>query len=159
MGIEFDVPGRQKHLIETIVFDLNGTLTVDGKLRPSTRELLLALAEKVSLHVLTADTNRSASLVQDALGDKVKVQVLPGNKTLEAKRNFVRELGAQQTAAVGNGANDAGLLEEACLGVAVLEEEGCAAEILSRADILVRSTDNALQLFLNPKRIIATLRR
>ncbi len=159
MGLKIDVPGRQTYQVEAIVFDLNGTLTIDGELRSSTRELLLELAEEVSIHILTADTHHSASMVQESLGGKVKVHVLQGDYTLEAKRTLIKELGPGQTAAVGNGANDAGLLEEACLSVAVLEKEGCAAEVLSRANILVRSTDDALKLFLNTRRIIATLRR
>ena len=159
MGIRIDVPGKQVYQIETIVFDLNGTLAVDGRLRSNTRELLKNLAGKVDVHVLTADTHHSALHIQEALGDIINVHVLAGENTVESKRTFIKEAGSQQTAAVGNGANDMGMLEEAVLSIAVLEAEGCSAEILLKADIVVRNTDDAIGLFLNPRRIVATLRR
>ena len=159
MGVRIDVPGKQVYQINTIVFDLNGTLAVDGRLRSTTRELLKNLAGKVDVHVLTADTHHSALHIQESLGDKINMHVLAGENTVEAKRIFIKETGPEQTAAVGNGANDAGMLEEAVLGIAVLEAEGCSADILLKADIVVRNTDEALGLFLNPNRIIATLRR
>ncbi len=159
MGIKFDVPGRQAYQVKAIVFDLNGTLAVDGKLRPSTRELLGKLVENVSVYVLTADTHDTASRVRESLGAKVEVQVLQGENTTEAKRAFIQKLGPKSTVAVGNGANDAGMLEEAVLGLAVLEEEGAAAGLLCKADLVVRSIDDALALLLHPRRIVATLRR
>ncbi len=159
MGICFDVPGRGSYHLDAIVFDLNGTLTVDGRLSPSTSELLFRVSEKVALYVLTADTQSSASRIQDSLGEGIQLMVLSGDDTTRAKRRFVQKMDSHHVAAVGNGANDAGMLEEAVLGIAVLEEEGCAAEILLKADIAVRHIDEALGLFLNPGRLIATLRR
>lgn len=61
-------------------------------------------------------------------------------------------------AAVGNGANDAAMLREAALGIAVLGPEGLAAEALLAADVLVRDVRDALDLLLQPERLVATWR-
>ena len=155
MGISFDIPGKGHYSIENIVFDLNGTLGVDGELRSTTFELLSRLSERVHAYILTADTHNSASLLQEHF----QVIVLSGTDTTFAKRDFIKEIGRDHTAAVGNGANDAAMLEESLLGIAVVEEEGCSAKILGKADILIRNIDDAIKLFLNPRRLKATLRR
>jgi len=60
--------------------------------------------------------------------------------------------------AIGNGANDAAMLQEAALGIAVLGPEGLAAEALLAADVVVASIEDALDLLLRPHRLVATLR-
>jgi hypothetical protein len=44
------------------------------------------------------------------------------------------------------------------LGIDVCLEEGCSRDALTSADILVTSANDALDLVLNPKRLMATLR-
>ena len=61
--------------------------------------------------------------------------------------------------AVGNGANDAAMLHKASLGIAVLGGEGLALACLTAADIVVPDIGAALDLLLQPRRILATLRR
>ena len=61
--------------------------------------------------------------------------------------------------AIGNGANDELMLVEAAVGIAVLEEEGLACEVIVAADVLVRDAAAALDLLINPIRLVATLRR
>ena len=59
---------------------------------------------------------------------------------------------------MGNGRNDALMLKEAALGIAVIQEEGGAVETLLAADIVTHSVLVALDLLLNPLRLTATLR-
>ena len=54
--IEIAVPGYKTIWIKHIVLDYNGTIAVDGVLVPGVKTALNALAEKVQVHVLTADT-------------------------------------------------------------------------------------------------------
>jgi soluble P-type ATPase len=61
--------------------------------------------------------------------------------------------------AIGNGANDALMLEHAALGILVMGGEGAAVEALLRARVVVTDICEALDLLLFPKRLIATLRR
>ena len=62
-------------------------------------------------------------------------------------------------AAIGNGANDADMLQTAAVGIAVLGAEGLAAETLLAADVVCANPLDALDLLLNPRRLIATLRK
>jgi P-type E1-E2 ATPase len=75
-----------------------------------------------------------------------------------SKAAFVRRLGAEVVAAVGQGANDAGMLKAAALGIAILSREGLAVTTLNTADLVLPDITSALELFDNPLRIVASLR-
>jgi soluble P-type ATPase len=62
-------------------------------------------------------------------------------------------------AALGQGANDAAMLKEAALGICVMSQEGLAAETLLSADLLMPDIATALELFNQPLRIVASLRK
>ena len=61
--------------------------------------------------------------------------------------------------AIGQGANDALMLQTAKVGVCVLSQEGTAVETLLSADLLVPNILNALELLEKPLRLVATLRK
>jgi soluble P-type ATPase len=71
--------------------------------------------------------------------------------------NFIR--GLNGSLCIGNGANDASMFEEADLAITVAGREGCAASTLLKSDILIDNILDALDLLLNPNRMIATLRK
>ena len=75
------------------------------------------------------------------------------------KKEFVQKLGWESTVCIGNGVNDAGMFEVSALSIIIMGEEGCAVKALTKADIVVKNSEDALNLLLNPKRITATLRR
>jgi len=58
----------------------------------------------------------------------------PGHDEAAQKASFVRGLGSEGVCAVGNGANDAQMLREASLAIAVLGQEGPAVETLHAAN-------------------------
>ena len=60
---------------------------------------------------------------------------------------------------MGNGANDVSMLRECALGICVLGREGVAAEAMMASDVVTPDINAALDLLLNPKRLIASLRR
>jgi soluble P-type ATPase len=74
------------------------------------------------------------------------------------KLRVLESLDPTRTVAIGNGNNDHLILKEAALGIAVLGEEGMSILAMKDADIVVKDISNALDLFLKPKRLIATLR-
>ena len=76
----------------------------------------------------------------------------------QGKFEFFKTLDLERTIAVGNGNNDQLILKEAGLGIAVLGEEGLSISVIKNADIVVKDISDALDLFLKPKRLIATLR-
>lgn len=155
--MEISIPGWGELTVGRIVFDFNGTLAVDGRLGQDTREKLEELHSRgFELYVLTADT---FGLVKSEMaGLPVTVEILAGEATGPAKAEFIRQLGPEHTAAVGNGRNDEAMLRVAALSIAVLGREGCYPPTLAAADVVVAGIGDALDLFLEPRRLVATLR-
>lgn len=155
--IEIKVPGREVYRLEHLVLDVNGTITVDGQLIEGVAERLAELRGLTQIHMITADTRGRQGAIDSQLGIKA-VRILPENEAAQ-KAAFVAELGSEGVCAVGNGAIDAGMLREARLAVVVLGEEGMAVEALNAADVVVPHINTALDLLLDPLRLVATLRR
>jgi soluble P-type ATPase len=86
------------------------------------------------------------------------VRIPPGGEA-EAKAKYVRRLGASRVIALGQGANDSGMLRDAAIGICVLSQEGLAVEALNAADIVTPDVLSALDLIDNPMRLVASLRR
>lgn len=155
--IAVDIPGSGLAEIEHFVTDFSGTLSEDGSLLPGVKEKLNELADKVQVHVLTSDTFGRAH--KELEGINCTVHILDGDDHTGQKERYVLSLGAERVAALGNGNNDARMLKAAGIGIAVCLKEGCSIEALTAAKILVVSPLDAIDLFLNPKRLSATLRR
>jgi len=155
--IEVDIPGRGVLQLHHLVSDVNGTLALDGELLPGVIEGLRALGAQVQIHLLTADTFGRQAAIDQALGLSA-VRIPPGKES-EAKADYVETLGAHRVIALGQGANDAGMLKTAGLGLCVLSPEGTAGEAVQAADVLVPDIAAALGLLQNPRRLVATLRR
>ena len=154
--IEISIPGYGELRLAHLVLDYNGTLAVDGRLLFGVRERLERLADRLTIHVITADTFGKAA---DYLaGVPCQLDILPPDDQVQAKREFVRELGAEQCVCVGNGRNDRLMLKEAALGIAVLQDEGTAVATLTAADVAAPDIQSALELLMRPLRLTATLR-
>ena len=154
--IKIDIPGWGNMDIENIVLDLNGTIATDGKIPFEIKEKIKSLSEKVKIHVLTADTQGTASVeISDMEVELVKVSE---KDSAEVKLRVLESLDPTSTVAIGNGNNDQLILKEAALGIAVLGDEGISVSAMRNADIVVKNISDALDLFLKPKRLIATLR-
>ena len=80
-----------------------------------------------------------------------------GEHTKE-KANYVKSLNAINCAAIGNGNNDARMIELSEIGIAIVGDEGCSGKSIMKSDLVCKSISDALELFLNTKRLIATLR-
>jgi soluble P-type ATPase len=154
--IHVDIPGYGKFDLEHLVVDFNGTLALDGKPLERTKELLKALAGKLTIHVITADTFGS---VTEVLRDfPCRIEILSEIDQHLQKKDYVARLGPERVVSIGNGRNDREMLKVSTLGIAVVNQEGAGIEALINADILSRSIEEALELLIYPKRLIATLR-
>jgi soluble P-type ATPase len=142
--------------LQHLVCDINGTLAVDGTLLESVKLQLSALHDRLTFHLLTADTHGKQDIVDQRLGLRA-VRIYPGNES-DQKENYVAQLGADKVVAIGQGANDAGMLRIAALGICVLSPEGTALKHYW-CDLLVGSIFEALDLLEKPLRIVATLRK
>jgi soluble P-type ATPase len=151
-----DIPGFGEVRAEYLVSDFTGTLSVDGALLPGVEDRLNRISEFMQVQILTADTFGKA---REAL-EKVNctINILTGADHDLQKEAYVKELGPEKVVALGNGNNDRKLLAVSRVGIAVAEGEGCAAEAIGAANILVRRATDGLDLLLNPKRLKATLR-
>ncbi len=154
--IELTIPGRGKLTLEHLVLDVNGTLALDGELINGVEQALAELQDRLQIHLVTADTHGRQAEIDSHLGLRA-VRLQPGSE-VEQKAAYVRQLGAEKTAAIGQGANDTGMLEAAALGIAVLAREGLSTAALKAADLVVPDILAALELFERPLRIIASLR-
>ena len=155
--IDLEIPGYGRLSLENLLLDYNGTLALDGRLLPEASTRLGALAELLEIRVVTADT--FGTVAKELEGTGVEIVILQSPDHTAEKQTILEELGAEKTAAVGNGNNDRAMLERAALGIAVLGEEGCATATLQAAQLVVPSIAAALDLLLKPGRLTATLRR
>ncbi|MFZ2960781.1 MAG: ATPase P [Candidatus Ozemobacteraceae bacterium] len=154
--MEIDIPGFRVLTLSHLVLDYNGTLAIDGLLIPCVGEVLNELSRHLAVHVVTADTfGRAKEQLQKI---SCTLDVLGKDSQGAAKQRFVRALGAEQVAAVGNGRNDRLMVAEASLGIAVVQAEGAARETCLVASIICPTILDALGLLQNPRRLIATLR-
>jgi len=155
--LQIEIPGRATLSLSHLVCDVNGTLAVDGVLLPEVKPAFALLQQTLQIHMLTADTFGKQKEHATALGVESFV-LAPGNEAKQ-KADFVRSLGKDQTAAIGQGANDSAMLKEASLGICVLSKEGAAVSSILAADIVVPDIQSALELFLKPLRLTATWRQ
>ena len=155
--IELNIPGRGLVSLEHLVCDVNGTLAEDGQLMEGIPRLISALRDRLEIHLLTADTHNRQELIDRQLNLHA-VRIQPGDES-QQKADYVLRLGAERVVALGQGANDAGMLNAAAIGICVISAEGTAGEALLAADILAPNIYNALELLEKPLRLVATLRK
>ncbi len=152
--MEISGPNNSLINIDTIVLDLNGTLSVDGKVADSTKKLLAQLRDlNYRLVLLSGDIRGNASLIAKTLGLELYLAADSSEKARQMQR-FNKET----TAAIGNARIDIGTFENAVLSIATLQNEGIHTQILDYVDVLVPSIDADLNLFINTKSLEATLR-
>lgn len=154
--IEISIPGYKTLQLDHLVLDYNGTLAIDGHPLDGVTEVLAALSTRLQIHVVTADT---FGQVQNALaGAPCRISILPPGEQDVAKLDYVEQLGPERTVCIGNGRNDRLMLQQAALGIAVLQAEGAAVQTLLAADVAAPDILAALKLLTNPLRLVATLR-
>ncbi len=154
--LKIDIPGHKILRLTHLVLDYNGTLACDGQLLEGVGAHLEAVASRLQIHVLTADTFGSAHAALSGL--PCQIFILSPEKQDEGKLNYVNQLGAAQAVCIGNGRNDKLMLQAAALGIAVLQAEGAATPTLLAADIVAPNILAALDLLTHPRRLAATLR-
>jgi soluble P-type ATPase len=154
--LAIDIPGYHTLRLEHLVLDYNGTLACDGELLGGVKERLCALSGTLQIHVLTGDT---FGKVRGGLsGIPCELVVLPVEGQDRLKREYIRRLGPETTVCVGNGRNDRLMLEEAGLGIAVVQAEGAAVQTVLAAAVVTGDILSALDLLTHPLRLVATLR-
>ena len=162
-GIRIDIPGFGHLHIQAICSDYTGTLSREGELINGVSKRLRQLGERVDIFVVTSDTRKTA---RKQLADLPVT--LHDNIASDAhdvfKRDYLKEpgVGLKHIAVFGNGRNDRlwldAVRDAGGLAIAVDVGEGCAVEAMLSANVFVADIRNALDLLLDSKRIIGTLR-
>jgi len=154
--LEINIPGARPLRLTHLILDYNGTMACDGSLLPGVAERLIILANHLEIHIVTADTFGS---VRAQVADlPVQLTVIPLNNQAQAKADYLEALGPANSVAFGNGRNDALMLQQAALGIAVMQTEGAAMEALMAAEVVTSGIIDALNLLIYPDRLKATLR-
>jgi len=154
--LQIDIPDFGFLQLSSLVMDYNGTLACDGLLLDGVKEKINFLAEKMQIYVITADTFGKAE--EQLAGVNCQLHIAPKENQAEAKLDFIKKLDAKKTVAIGNGRNDNLMLKNAVLGIAVLQKEGVASATFLVADLVCANILDALDLFVYPLRLVATLR-
>ena len=154
--MKINIPGGEIFDIKHIVSDYNGTIALDGKLIEGVGDLINKLSENIKFHVITADSFGSVEKELKEINCKV-FKIGPGKQD-QAKAEYIKKLGASNVAALGNGNNDFLMLREAILGIGILSNEGICTKTLLSSEVVCSSPIDAMGFFINPKRLIATLR-
>ena len=154
--MRIEIPDYKAMELKYLVLDYNGTIALDGVIPDGVKSRLCKLSEELEIYVLTADTHGTAREMCEGL--PLEIHTFPTNGALEEKLEIVERLGADQCAAIGNGRNDKLMCRASALAIAVMEKEGMCGRLLGEADVCTRSIEDALDLLIYPKRLIATLR-
>lgn len=155
--MKIEIPGRGELEIHHLLLDYNGTIACDGQLIPIVAEKIQVIHEQgVKVHVLTADTHGNA---RDQCGRlPVILQIFDRSDAAGSKAEIAEKLDGETCLCVGNGFNDGEMFAACGLAVAVIGKEGCAVESLVKADLVCTNIEDALDLLLKPKRMVASLR-
>lgn len=159
--IRLEIGGHEPFLLKNLVLDYNGTIAFDGAILEGIAPLLIELSKSVDIYIITADTHGSVknNLINNGLEDFARVYILPqGKNEAISKKEFIESLGGKSCISIGNGYNDRKMLAISRISIAILGDEGCHIKALNSADVVCKNIYNALELFLNQKRLIATLR-
>jgi P-type E1-E2 ATPase len=154
--IKVTIPGKGEIELKYVVFDVNGTLAVDGQLLPGVPDLLNRLKDYLEIHILTADTHGKQAEIDSILN--LKADRIRAGDEARQKADYVENLGAKNTVAVGQGANDSLMLKSALIGICILSAEGSALETMLSSDLVVPDIQSAIDILLNPTRLKASLR-
>ena len=148
-------PGKEPLELDFMLMDFEGTFAQDRRVHPKAKDKINLLSKRMKIYLLTKGEKE---MVEDAL-KKVKAEViyLTEGEATQGKLDLLRQLGPKRSVAIGNGVDDALILDEAGLGICILGREGASAGAVQKADVVVTDILDALDFLLKPLRQKATL--
>ena len=153
--MKYDIPGQEQLNIKTIILDLNGTLSVAGKVPGGVKARLDQLKAKgFKVLFFTGNTRNDADDLATRLGIDWKLA-----KDAIGKRDLALGLEPETCASIGNGLIDLELMKTVKLRIVTLQAEGVHVQTMLNSDIVVPNINDALDLFIDDQRLIATLRK
>jgi len=153
--INIQRPDQEPLEIDFILFDFEGTLASDRRVHPKAKDKINLLSKRTKIYILTKEEKERMEEVLKKV--KAEIIYLPEGESSQKKLDLLRQLGAIRTAAIGNGADDGPMMEEASLAICVIGKEGASAEAVKNADVVFTDILDALDFLLKPLRQKATL--
>lgn len=154
--MNIEIPDYKSLHLNYLVLDYNGTIAVDGLIPSEVKKRLIRLGDTFKIYVLTADTHGTAASMCKYL--PLEILTFPSDSAKDEKLRLLNSLGAESCVAIGNGRNDIPMCQAAAFSIAIIGTEGASGKLLSQCDLCIPSITDALDLFMYPKRIVATLR-
>ena len=154
----FDIPNYGKIQIKNVLFDVNGTIQINGKIPSKLKKELRKLKSYFNVYLISADTRGNLNQIALELGvTAIKISV---SEFLEskAKNDELIKLGKEETIAIGNGNNDHMMLKNAIIGIAILGKEGLSSKTFMNSDLIFSNSLDAILFLMDEKKVIATLR-
>jgi len=153
--ISIERPGQGNLEIEFILIDFEGTLASDRRVHPKAKDKINLLSKRTKIYILAKEEKEC---VEEAL-KKVKAEIiyLMEGKSSRQKLDVLLQLGATRTVAIGNGMDDAPMIEEAGFSICVMSKEGTFSEVMKKANVVFMNILDALDFLLKPLRQKATL--
>ena len=153
--ISIERPGQNNLEIEFILIDFEGTLASDRRVHPKAKDKINLLSKRTQIHILTKEEKEHVGEILKKV--KAEIIYLMEGKSSQQKLDLLRQLGAARTVAIGNGVDDAPMIEEAGLGICIMGKEGTFSEAMKKADVVFMNILDALDFLLKPLRQKATL--
>lgn len=151
----YKIPGQGDIEINTIILDLNGTLSVAGQVPDGVKDRLAKLKQmRFKIVLFTGNTRNDADELCKDLGIEWNLA-----KNTTDKQNMALQYEPQKCASIGNGLIDRDLMKTVKLRIVTLQAEGVHIQTLLQSDILVPNINDALDLFIDEQRLVATLRQ
>lgn len=141
--------------LDTIVIDLNGTLSVKGKIPYGVWWRIRRLRRMgFEILLLTGNQRHNAAFIAHHLG----MTFVEAHNAKE-KGKAMRHLPSKNIVAIGNARIDIETFKNAKISIATLQDEGIHPEILKYVDILVPSINAALDVLIDPDTFAATMKK
>ena len=165
-------PGQTNLEIEFILIDFEGTLASDRRVHPKAKDKINLLSKRTKIYILVNPpippfnkggeggilAKEEKERVEEALRKvKAEIKYLTQGESSQSKLDLLRRLGPSKTVAIGNGADDVSMIEEAGLGICVFGKEGTFSEAMKKANVVFMNILDALDFLLKPLRQKATL--
>ena len=152
--MEYILNTGEKLILNKIILDLNGTLTVNGEIVKGVKERIKKL-QKIGSEwfILTGDGRGNANKISRELN----LKCLIANSSKE-KAKFIKSLNSKECITIGNARIDIGMFKNSKIRILTLQAEGIHTGALPYVDIIVPSINDALDLFIDKNCFLSTMK-
>lgn len=152
--MEYILNTGEKLFLKKIVLDLNGTLTIRGKIIVGVKSRLAKLQKLgFEIFIITGDARGNAKKIAKNLNINC---LIAANSKEKAK--IMKTLNPKECIAVGNARIDIGMFKNSKIRILTLQAEGIHTKAIPYTDIIVPSIIDALDLFIDKNSFLATMK-